>query len=321
MRIVIPYTKRFLSLPNQNFRTLMDGFMSYGRARDINIRCINENDILQYNDFDILLSLRTFGLQSEQVIQHYRRHGIRIVVWHDDIHRYWLRFAVASKRIAFVMEIADLVFLVYCNQAAKYWLYRKHMHKCVWMPWSVPDRYFDYPTTPWQERKDAILLSGRISRQYKLRNRIYEYISRHENLNVDILEHPSYDVKNPLHRIIGIAFIEFLASYKYAIATTAYDYTVAKYMEIPAAGCLLIAEPTSDLPQLGFRDGENCIMIARDNYKETLCRRELLGDERMARRGYDLVRNNHVHSLRIMKMMDIMSDWYANSIRRKSSRW
>ncbi|MCC6581230.1 MAG: hypothetical protein IT440_12415, partial [Phycisphaeraceae bacterium] len=176
MRMVIPYTDRLLNLPNQNFRTMMEAIVAIGVGRGLDVRCIAESDLMSEDNADIVLSIRTIGIQSEAHIQHYKRNGIRIVMWHDDILKHWARtplvYVPRNGPIAHFLERADLAFLPCFHQGMKFSAYRRFQHKCVWMPWSVPDVYFDTARRPWSERKDAVLLSGKISWQYRLRRRI-----------------------------------------------------------------------------------------------------------------------------------------------------
>ena len=62
---------------------------------------------------------------------------------------------------------------------------------------------------------------------------------------------------------------QMLSEYGAAIAATTYCPTI-KYWEIAAAGCLVFMEITEKNhgQYLGFRDGENCVVINEDNYEE-----------------------------------------------------
>jgi hypothetical protein len=92
-------------------------------------------------------------------------------------------------------------------------------------------------------------------------------------------------------------------------------YIVAKFFEIPACGSCLIAydkyvkEP---LKELGFIDSENYISISDDNLEDKL---KWIFDsnnndeiERIRKNGFDFVRNNHMLSHRIDKLITYLKD-------------
>lgn len=72
-------------------------------------------------------------------------------------------------------------------------------------------------------------------------------------------------------------------------------YAVAKYMELPAAGCLLLATYTPDLDLLGFQDGVNYIRVDEQTFDGKLA--EILAGpeafEPIRRAGFELVRARH----------------------------
>ncbi len=59
-------------------------------------------------------------------------------------------------------------------------------------------------------------------------------------------------------------YIASLTQFRAAIAACEY-YPVAKYFEIPLAGCVLFAQKCEDFDRLGFKHGENCVVVNRGN--------------------------------------------------------
>ncbi len=316
MRVVIPMNERLRKLPNQNFCTLAEALVHAGPDFGMRIECIDEKHIRDCGKFDVLFSIRTVGLRSPAMFAYYRDRGVRIVMWHDDVisQRYRIPISVVRRNSYMVrcFNDADLIYLPYVTQAMRFRYYRANYHKIVRMPWSVPDRYFAKARRPWEERSGNALLSGRLSWQYGLRTRIHRYCAADSSLPVDVLDHSGYDVECLKHAITGQAYIDRLAQHRCALATTGYGYTLAKYMEIPAAGCMLMCEPTLDLELLGFRDGQNCRFITRSNFRQIL--KDLAGivDPAIAAAGYELVRKRHVHSVRVDEMLRIMRDRVEN---------
>ena len=82
------------------------------------------------------------------------------------------------------------------------------------------------------------------------------------------------------------------------------DYTVGKYMEIPACGCLPFMEKTPDLSELGFVDGEHYVSINRWNYKKRFEAIYSAEAEGIAKAAQELIRKRHTHSHRVSTILD-----------------
>lgn len=169
---------------------------------------------------------------------------------------------------------------------------------------------------PWEDRKDKVLLAGRCSAPYPLRRRLFKYARRNRDGNIDVLHHPGYATTDIQGGVTGRDFHQLLGGYKGAIATTGStrarirkttDYTVFKYFEIPACGCVPFMEPTPDLAELGFVDGVNYISITRWNYRKKLRLIHSREAERVARAAQDLVRSRHTHSRRVRLILDTIA--------------
>lgn len=61
----------------------------------------------------------------------------------------------------------------------------------------------------------------------------------------------------------------FLSKFAAALALTGI-YVVPKYLEIPLAGCLCIAQYLPNYDEMGFRDGVHCIFVDKDNFDTVL---------------------------------------------------
>jgi len=136
------------------------------------------------------------------------------------------------------------------------------------------------------------ILSGATGKFYPLR--------RHAARNPDVvvLEHPGYGGtgKEDGTALFGEAYARELSRYRCAVTCSAViDYTVAKYMELPAAGCLLLATKTPDLHRLGFEDGINYLRVDESTFDTTLAdvlaRPEAF--EAIRRAGFELARARH----------------------------
>jgi hypothetical protein len=65
------------------------------------------------------------------------------------------------------------------------------------------------------------------------------------------------------------SYIAGLTWFRAAIAACEY-YPVAKYFEIPLAGCVLFAQRCEDFERLGFRHGENCVVVNKTNLNKVV---------------------------------------------------
>lgn len=105
----------------------------------------------------------------------------------------------------------------------------------------------------------------------------------------------------------------YLSEYRSAIAATT-CYPTAKYLEIPAAGCLTFMEITekNDAYFLGFKDRETVIFINEKNYKDRFT--EFLSDpdnpkwEEIANAGREYVMNNLNNDIAVKKLVEVMKE-------------
>lgn len=78
--------------------------------------------------------------------------------------------------------------------------------------------------------------------------------------NILYIPHYGEDKRAPIRE----SYITLQTYFKAGIAACEY-YPVAKYFEIPLAGCVLFAQRCKDFERLGFKHGENCIMVNKNN--------------------------------------------------------
>jgi len=116
---------------------------------------------------------------------------------------------------------------------------------------------------PIAERKGEILANGCTwSGHYPC------YIFRNwafKQNGVTYVEHCHRDKSTPG----GGNYGDLLAEYAGALALMEF-YPVPKYFEIPMAGCVCFAQYHKEYEELGFRDGENCFYVDKNNFKERI---------------------------------------------------
>lgn len=315
IKIAIPYNdkkfhyQRWYDGPNQLFLFFLDAFWNHNGNPDIEIVKMSIDDLIHRQDYNVVFLFRCIGAEEEYLC-HYKRNGILVCLWHDDLHAFKYRIPFASRGLAKLFDISDILFLPYLHHFNLWKVYRPYRDKVVWLPWSVPDWIFEH-SLPWSERKERILLSGHNSFQYPLRTRIFKYAG-HKDSVVDTIDHPGYRLDRNKKSYTGRNYYELLGTYKAAVATTPslisglrskINYTVAKYFEIPACGCLPLMEVTPDLRELGFTDSENCVYINRWNYKKKF---QIINSHEakiIAGKAQSFIKEKHIHSIRVQTVI------------------
>lgn len=140
------------------------------------------------------------------------------------------------------------------------------------------------------------LLSGNVNQHYPFRQYIIEKVPK------DIFHYSGSSIK-------FADYPKFLNSYFCAIATGATSsLVVAKYLEIPAAATLLLAQEISDLALFGLEANVHYVPITRENVVEKI--REVLRNPEkyieMRDRATKLVRENHSEINRVKEFENIL---------------
>ncbi len=309
-RIAVPYTERMYALPNSGFATLVEAL--WGSTHDdCEVVKLHESELPARDDYDAILLIRC-GWFDTDILEGCLAGAKPVAYWADDLHWFWRHIPYPPRKLISMFERVDLVFVTYFQQFLQWRVYRQFVDKVVWSPWSVPDSVFEC-SMPWQDRRDRVLLSGVSSVQYPLRRWLFQYAQENNGCCVDVLHHPGYMSTRAAHGITGRDFHRLLGSYKGAIATTAstrirlrrtIDYTVAKYFEIPACGCVPFMEVTPDLGELGFVDGLNYVSITRWNCEKKIAFVHSREAEGVGRAAQELVRSRHTHSHRVRFILD-----------------
>lgn len=93
-------------------------------------------------------------------------------------------------------------------------------------------------------------------------------------------------------------------------------YTIRKFYEIPAKGCVLLCEPLEPLIYLGFEDGKNCIYTDLDNIEEVL-KNIIAGDmevyQDIADNGRELMLLKHTIKKRSEQLYQVMKSISNNT--------
>jgi len=174
--------------------------------------------------------------------------------------------------------------------------YPQFLNKHIYFPHHIAPLENFVELTPSLDPIKKCLLSGSINDCYPFRQHIVK------NTPSDIFE---YRDKN----ILWADYPKFLNKYSCAIATGAISSViVAKYLEIPAAGTLLLAEEIDDLILLGLEANIHYVPITQENVIEKI--KEVLDNPEkyteMRNKATKLVRQKHSEINRIEEFKTVL---------------
>jgi len=161
--------------------------------------------------------------------------------------------------------------------------------------WGIPPEIFR--PLGLKRRYDIACLGSHTPRTYPFRNQVREYLLHQPRLKFFKKRRIKYveDFPWALNRLKS-CFTD----------ASIYDYTLAKYFEIPACGALLFGQPTADLPALGFEDGVNFVAVTPEDFREKMEHYLLAAPEDAARitlAGTQLVHQRHTWPRRITGLL------------------
>ena len=89
-------------------------------------------------------------------------------------------------------------------------------------------------------------------------------------------------------------YMPWLSSFVGSLALTEW-YVVPKYLEIPLAGCVCLAQYHEDYQRMGFEDGVNCYFVTRNTFaaRVALVLNNIQEHQLMADRGRELVESKY----------------------------
>jgi len=248
--------------------------------------------------------------------------SIKKAILITDIH--WWYLSQLQMRLKLFKE-HDLIFTPYYRTTIAYDVFKEFKNKFVSLFWWLPERMIDF-NIQWNQKKHNILFSGADSKFYKLR----QIIKASPHSLLEILPHSGYntgrkeDYNNGkyLHKYHGKNFLEYIATFKGMIATTAsggspgydpkikhpLDYTLKKVYESLGMGCLGFLEKTKDFNELGLIEYENYIPINYDNFNSQFNWLNNPKAELIAWNGKQLIAENHTTKQRVLKVLNAVKE-------------
>ncbi len=278
-----------------------------------------EVENLSEKELDYFLSFG-YGIDPKSVKE--RISGVKYISIWDDLH-YHTEESRASRMQYF--STADILLLTYQRAFIKIEEYGSFHSKSRWFPWWVPNELVDESReVEFERREKRILLTGRISPSYPLRQHVHSMVDSIEGLAIH--GHPGYGMRYESNEFdfseIHESYISSLRSFQCSLQIGAKkpldEYQLAKYFEIPACGAVLVATKSPYLEELGFVSDLNFIEIGEDEIMESLpslVERILVRDdlERVSKEGFDLIASKHTTKNRVEEIIDvILSDYYGD---------
>jgi hypothetical protein len=203
---------------------------------------------------DVLLLMDDFGTLAGLAGSKADSPLARTQVWlfMDDLH--WFTPEMRQRKAAGV-SAADLRLGAYMNLLDHFYPELEGRPR-FWVPHGASS-LFQLPMLPHGSVKHRVFLSGAVSHlHYPYRALVADKISAGD-ARFERQEHPGY-AANPDPEVVGARFAARLNSYLACVTDgSRFNYTVAKMLELPAAGCLLLVndEMAPILAQLGFVAG------------------------------------------------------------------
>lgn len=186
----------------------------------------------------------------------------------DDLH-WWNEQMRQRKLVGFAL--CDMVLSTYGYIWDHFFPELRNAKRVTWIPHSAsPDFLLQYNPRP----KNAILLSGAITRHYPLR-RLLKALHDQGSYAITHHIHPGYHTEYDYERNgdVGRGYGEKLNGYRVGFTDALeYRYVVAKYFEIPATGALLLADGAVSAPlaQLGFLENKHYVSASAENLEEKI---------------------------------------------------
>ncbi|MBC8031779.1 MAG: glycosyltransferase family 1 protein [Pyrinomonadaceae bacterium] len=168
------------------------------------------------------------------------------------------------KSVSF--DLCDTVLSTYGYVWDRFYQEFQGAKKVVWVPHSAsPDFLLPYNSNP----ENAIFLSGAISWHYPLRQQVKSLYDQ-GTYAIAYHGHPGYHCRYDYkeNEDIGLGYAKRINSYRAGFTDSGlYEYVLAKYFEMPAAGALLFADDTVSGPlrSLGFIENEHYLPVSEDN--------------------------------------------------------
>lgn len=186
--------------------------------------------------------------------------------------------------------------------------------KFRWTPFSIsPDVFKDWE----QEKTSRFLLMGLVydgtrmspaKGQYKFREEVQRQMEKVEGYK--FIRHPGHRTRK--NHMVNEGFAKEINSAEiFFTCGGARQYPVMKFFEVPACRTLLLAEPNSDILELGFTDKENFVACDTNNlYKKAIYySKNEIEKNKITDNGYNFIHEHHTNEVRAKQFIDYINEF------------
>lgn len=184
--------------------------------------------------------------------------------------------------------------------------YAEFEDRMIWLPhWVNTEVFTDYALP---KSCDYLLMGCVDPHTYPLRARMLERMRNEPGFVYH--PHPGYHhgAYSEAAHIVGRRYAREINRAKIFLTdSSVYGYTFMKYFEVPACNTLLLAPDSPDARALGFVPSENFVDITEDDFLEKAryyARNYETAGRRIARRGYEMVRQRHSVERRAAQLVE-----------------
>jgi hypothetical protein len=183
------------------------------------------------------------------------------------------------------------------------------------LPYSIDPKKF-YPRFP---KEHDVTLIGSVAARYPVRKAAWEELPDfcHQYGFKCLMNNkgprPSWEAakwENDSRYYIRDRYAEALGKSRFFIFCGGiYGYPVQKYFEVPASGCLPLAERLRGWGKtLGFIDGETYVAVDKRSWKEKILyyNKNYAEASKIIEKGRKLVLKRHTHQLRVREFLEIL---------------
>lgn len=277
MKLTIIYPKDDPKLDEDSYsQAYRDQFLSlcdrYENVQHVTESCSAEDldgDVIIFYDIHSLHEIEIDGIKNHRALKY---------TYLDDPHqpgcfgRFRKTGVMLRKRGAYARlkrEVDRGVRFIICPYRESYYkhfasyLGKQADKMLVWFPVSSDARRYKQKI-PIVDRLHEVLANG--SHHHLPQFKGYEFRKwAFKQDEIAYVPHCLYDDSMPR----GLDYPKMLYDFAGALALCD-THVVPKYLEIPLAGCVCFAQYQEDYEKMGFRNGESCIYVDKENFSERI---------------------------------------------------
>ena len=255
---------------------------------------------------DVILFWESYHLVTSAFLQLFKA-DFGVVIYCDDLH--WFNEGMRSTKGS-ALVVADVILASYAPVFGQFYPAVAAAKRVVWVPHAASPEFM-LPLN--ESAANEILLSGMINDYYPLRKRM-RALGELAELQIAEHPHPGYQCNHD-HKSsgsVGSGYARRINASRAAFTDASkFNYLLAKFFEIPAAGSLLLgaAEAEQQLSQLGLLPWVHYVPVTdatlESQLRHVLDTRNHAELDEVRRRGQELIWGRHKTSDRAKLIDDV----------------